>query len=260
MTGDILDREQVFFDAEADSLNDEQLVIAPDQMARYREARPSPFNMPKDTLFSLLRPLEGRRVLEYGCGMGETACHLADCGARVSAFDLSASSVAKARQRAEALGLGDQIEFDVRTAGRTGYRQMSFDVVVGEAILHHLHSDLSTIYDELAALLTPTGTAYFIEPVANSRFLQCLRNLVPIRRYATPDERQLHYDDLELMKRHGFARVEYRHFYCLGRLRRLTGGCLDRRLCWLDHYIQRSAPFLKRFYGVLLVAAHKAPL
>jgi SAM-dependent methyltransferase len=185
---------------------------------------------------------------------------LADCGARVSAFDLSASSVAKARRRAEALGLGDRIEFDVRTAGQTGYPPMSFDVIVGEAILHHLHTNLSAIYDELAALLAPTGTAYFIEPVANSRLLQGLRNLVPIRRYATPDERQLHYADLELLKQHGFARVEYKHYYCLGRLRRLTGARLTRSLCWLDHHIQRVAPFLKRCYGVLLVTAHKAPL
>src|SRR4051794_31834114 len=97
----ILADEQSYFDDDASDLDDGALVISPDQMARYRNARPHPANIPKEAMFSLLQPLQGKRVLEYGCGTGADSCHLADCGADVTAFDLSPVSIAKARRRAE---------------------------------------------------------------------------------------------------------------------------------------------------------------
>jgi SAM-dependent methyltransferase len=253
----LLASEQAFFDAEARQVDDAELAIPPEQMARYRRARRRPTNIPKETMFALLRPLAGKRVLEYGCGTGHDSCHLADCGGTVTAFDLSPVSIQKARRRAELLGLGGRIAFDVKAGGKTGYPDGAFDVVVGIAILHHLHTELDGIYGELNRLLAPGGAAYFIEPVANSRLLRALRPLVPVPRHATPDERQLTYADLELLKRHGFRRVEYHHFYCFARLKRILGEWSARPLRWIDHYAQRWLPPLKPFYGIVLVVARR---
>jgi 2-polyprenyl-3-methyl-5-hydroxy-6-metoxy-1,4-benzoquinol methylase len=255
---EVLAAEQAFFDEDAARLQDKDLVIPPDQMARYRNARPHPGNSPKDTMYSLLLPLAGKRVVEYGCGFGEDSCHLADCGATVNAFDLSPVSVQKARRRAELLGVADRITFDVKQAGRTGYETGAFDVAVGIAILHHLHTELDLIYGEAARLLKPGGVACFAEPVANSAVLRGIRPLVPVPRNATPDERQLTYADFELMKKHGFARVEYHHFHGVGRLRRVLGGRSSGALRRIDHHLQRVAPFLKPFYGIVLVRATRA--
>jgi 2-polyprenyl-3-methyl-5-hydroxy-6-metoxy-1,4-benzoquinol methylase len=255
--GAILESEQAYFDREAAGIDDSELMIAPDQMRRYREARARSTNIPKDTLFSMLQPLAGKRVLEYGCGMGEDACHCADCGAKVWAFDLSPISIRKAQRRAELLGLSDRIEFSVRTAGSTGYAPGSFDVIFGSAILHHLHQHLDEIYAELNMLLAPGGVACFMEPVANSKTLLKLRHLTPVRCDATPDERQLYYSDFELMKRHGFSSVDYVHFYNLERLQRVLGGRSARMLRRVDYYAQRLLPFLKRYYGILLVVARR---
>jgi SAM-dependent methyltransferase len=252
-----LESERAFFDREASSLSEEELRIpTPAQVERYRQARPSPFNEPKDTLFSLLMPLQGKRVCDYGCGHGEDACLLAACGAQVTAFDLSPGSIAQARRRARMHGLEERIQFDVREAGKTGYAPGTFDIVTGFAILHHLHQILPVIYQEIDSLLTPDGAAYFIEPVANSAFLRRIRRLTPVKTEATPDERQLTYDDLEPLQQY-FSEVRMHHFHGLERLNRLLGSYETGVFRWLDSQAQRLFPFLRPYYGIVLVEARR---
>jgi 2-polyprenyl-3-methyl-5-hydroxy-6-metoxy-1,4-benzoquinol methylase len=249
--------EQAYFDREADALDDGDLVIPRDQIERYRDARARASNTPKDALFNFLKPLKGKRVLDYGCGHGENACLLAACGAQVTAFDLSPSSIMKARQRARVHGLADRIRFDVCAAGDTGYSRAGFDVIVGFAILHHLHRSLPKIYAEIDRLLSPVGVACFIEPVANSATLRLLRRLVPLPADATPGERQLRYPELQQLQSHGFRAVRFQHFYCTERLHRVLGNWSQRPLRCADHYAQHLFPFLRQFYGAVLVIAER---
>src|SRR5438105_1026281 len=100
----VLERERQFFDREASRLQESDLLIPDDQVARYVRAHAGDRNMPKDAFFALERPLRGKRVLDYGCGHGENACLLAACGAQVTAFDLSPEAVAQARRRARLHG------------------------------------------------------------------------------------------------------------------------------------------------------------
>jgi 2-polyprenyl-3-methyl-5-hydroxy-6-metoxy-1,4-benzoquinol methylase len=246
--------EQQFFDQEAATLTDQDLHISTHVIARYQNARPHPLNIPMDRLFSLALPLTGKRVLDYGCGHGENACLLAACGAEVTAFDLSPVSIAQARRRASLLGLADHIQLDVRSAGQTGYAAGSFDLVTCFAILHHLHTRLDIVYEEIDRVLKHRGQALFIEPVANSPVLRTLRRCLPIKTYATPDERQLLYRDFELLGRY-FTKVEFEHFYCLERLKRVLGRFVERPLRWVDHYAQRLLPFFRKYYGCVLVIA-----
>lgn len=253
---EILAREQAFFDREAAALKDEDILMRTDQIERYRRARPSALNIPKETIFTHLLPLEGKEVLDYGCGHGGNACLLAACGARVTAFDLSPISLAKARRRAELNGLAHRIRFDQRQAGRTGYPSATFDAVLGFVILHHLHTELSAVGEEIARLLKPGGTAYFVEPMANSACLRFLRHLTPVSCYATEDERQLTYGDLEPLRRH-FSSLELFHYYCLEQLHRILGEWVRLPLRWLDHHTQRILPPLRRYYGDILIVANK---
>jgi SAM-dependent methyltransferase len=252
----VLESEQRFFDREAAQLREEELLIPADQIERYQRARPSALNIPKDTLFARLLPLEGMRVLDYGCGMGENVCLLAACGARVTGFDLSPRAIERAQQRARLQGVADRVQLDIRAAGATGYPDARFDVVTGFGILHHIHQELPRVFEEVARVLTPGGVACFIEPVANSAFFRGLRRVLPVPCDATPDERQLRYRDFEPLHRH-FTKIEYAHYYCLERLHRLLGGRCRRPLRWLDYHAQRLLPFLRRYYGALLVIAHR---
>jgi ubiquinone/menaquinone biosynthesis C-methylase UbiE len=252
----VLQREQSFFDEEARGLDDAELRIAEDQIARYRNAQSRPMNTSKDALFASLLPIEGKRVLDYGCGTGDLACELALCGANVTAFDLSPESIAKARRRAEIHGIAHRIQFDVRAANATEYPDASFDILTGSAILHHLHTELPQIYAEVDRVLAPRATACFLEPVSNSATLRFLRRLVPVKSHATPDERQLFYSDFEPLRRY-FTTVEFHHFYCLERLTRVLGDKVNKPCRWLDYHAQRVLPFLRHYYGIVLVIARR---
>ena len=85
----ILQREQAFFDHEARHISDDELRIPADQIARYRNAKHHALNTAKDELFANLLPLQGKRVVDYGCGTGDLACELALCGAEVTASILA---------------------------------------------------------------------------------------------------------------------------------------------------------------------------
>ncbi len=254
--------EQEFFDREAAELLNSDLRFAPRQIERYQRARIRSSNIPKDTLFALLNPLEGKRVLDYGCGHGENACLLAACGAQVSAFDLSPGSIEVAKKRAEVVGVADRIEFSVQAAGQLDYESGSFDVIMGEAILHHLHTMLDVISAELDRILKPQGQIGFIEPVANSALLRTLRRLTPVSYDTTPDERQMYYEDFNALKPY-FPHLEFHHFYALERLHRvlpLNPAQHDRarrRLRLLDYHAQRRWPIIRPLYGTMLIMASR---
>lgn len=250
----VLADERLFFDREAAALRDDDLILPLDQIERYRRARLGPSSIPKDVMFALLSPLEGKEVLDYACGHGVNACLLAACGAKVTAFDLSSKAIDKARRRAELHGLADRIHFDVCAAGELGYPSNRFDVVIGSAVLHHLHMALDEVCEEIVRVLRPGGTAYFIEPVANNALLRFLRPLVPIGLYATENERQLCDRDLEPLRQRLGPLVLY-HFLFLERLYRLFGERARVPLRRFDHYALRAFPFLRAFYGEVLILA-----
>ncbi len=78
-----------------------------------------------------LRP--GAVVLDAGCGWGELAMLLASAAphARVVGIDLDADSLARARRRAEALGLADRAEFRQGDAATEGPDPVDGLVAVG---------------------------------------------------------------------------------------------------------------------------------
>ena len=250
----VLADERMFFDREAAALRDDDLILPQDQIERYRQARLGPCNIAKDTMFALLLPLEGKEVLDYACGHGANACLLAACGAKVTAFDLSSKAIDKARRRAELHGLADRIRFDVRAAGETGYPSDRFDLVLGSAVLHHLHMVLPEVSEEIFRVLRPGGKACFHEPVANNALLRFLRPLVPVSLYATENERQLCYEDLEPL-RQCLGPLELHHFVFLERLHRILGERVRIPLRRLDHHALRVLPFLRPLYGEVLIIA-----
>src|ERR1044072_8152372 len=88
--------------------------------------------------------IEGKKVLDYACGLGKWSVHLAQLGARVSGFDLSgvalgrargggfapsAVAIGRARERAAYNGL--EIGFDEANAAALPYSDEEFDVAIG---------------------------------------------------------------------------------------------------------------------------------
>src|SRR5437667_11292967 len=87
---------------------------------------------------SLLGSVDGRRLLDPGCGMGEEAVYFALRGAHVTAIDISLVGVEIARKRAAYNGVEDRVRAEMMRADQTEFADESFDIVHGFGILHHI--------------------------------------------------------------------------------------------------------------------------
>lgn len=81
----------------------------------------------------------GKRVLEIGCGIGTDTVNFARAGARVTAIDLSETSLEVARRRAEIFGLDDRISFSLADAERLAETipPEPYDLVYSFGVIHH---------------------------------------------------------------------------------------------------------------------------
>jgi SAM-dependent methyltransferase len=137
----------------------------------------------------------GKVVLDYGCGPGYLTKYLFDHGAlHVTGIDVSEGEIEQARLRAAREDFENRSRFLVADAHATGLSDDSFDLIVGESILHHL--DLRVALEEIRRILRPGGRAVFLEPLWHNPLLRLGRALTPTAR--TPDEHPLTTSDWEL--------------------------------------------------------------
>jgi SAM-dependent methyltransferase len=130
----------------------------------------------------------GKVVLDYGCGPGYLTKYLIEQGAaHVTGIDVSDGEIEQARERARTHGLEDRSRFLVADGHATEFADDSFDLIVGDAILHHL--DLRRALIEIRRILRPGGRAIFMEPLWHNPLLRLGRALTPSAR--TPDEHPL---------------------------------------------------------------------
>jgi 2-polyprenyl-3-methyl-5-hydroxy-6-metoxy-1,4-benzoquinol methylase len=81
----------------------------------------------------------GKKVLEIGCGIGTDTMNFARHGAQVTAVDLSDSSLAVARKRAEVFGLEDRIRFIQADAEHLSEHvpPEPYDLIYSFGVIHH---------------------------------------------------------------------------------------------------------------------------
>jgi SAM-dependent methyltransferase len=101
--------------------------------------------------------VNGKDVLDAGCGPGWYADWLARHGAHVVAVDRSARMVALAQGRLE--GRARVIQGDVNDLGNR-LEESSFDLILSSLVLHYI-SDLPSLFLEWARLLRPAGVLVF---------------------------------------------------------------------------------------------------
>jgi SAM-dependent methyltransferase len=133
----------------------------------------------------------GKRVLEYGCGIGSYAVRLAQRGAFVQGIDISREAIERARQSAKGIG-EDRLQFVVGDAEALDFPDRSFEIVCGTGILHHL--DIARAIGEVKRVLRPGGRAVFYEPIAHNPIVNLYRVMTPSKH--TPDEHPLTMKDI----------------------------------------------------------------
>jgi len=100
---------------------------------------------------------QAEHILDVGCGIGGSALVLAECfGGQVTGITLSPVQAARARQRADAVGLGERVTFQVANALQTPFADQGFDLVWSMESGEHM-PDKAAFLRECYRLLKPGG-------------------------------------------------------------------------------------------------------
>tara|TARA_Y100000741_G_scaffold338644_1_gene298873 strand:- start:491 stop:1282 length:792 start_codon:yes stop_codon:yes gene_type:complete len=136
--------------------------------------------------------LQNIRVLDFGCGEGETSFKFIKSGAVIDGIDISEVNIQRANSISREKNVNENIKFHVMDAHNLDFEDNSFDLVFGEGILHHL--DIYKAVGEINRVLKPNGRAVFMEPLGNNPLLKIFRLFTSYTR--TPDERPLYKKDI----------------------------------------------------------------
>lgn len=126
--------------------------------------------------------IEGKKVLEMGCGDCNNAAIMAALGAEVYANDIAAASGEIVRKLNDNYKFKYPLKFIEGDFLNNKLPDKEFDFIIGKAFLHHLTVPVERLFlKETARLLEPGGEARFFEPAVNSKMLDELRWMVPVK-------------------------------------------------------------------------------
>lgn len=225
-------------------------------IARYREATDWRVNR-HQCVIKWLRDGNPKTIADFGCGSGEMAVRLAAMGHTVTGFDASPELIALAAKRAELDGVADRCTFEVCDFDGSNLKNRNFDAVLAMSIVHHLPIEMAVT--TLTGLIRPGGHAAILEPIAFSRWLQKFRDVVPVEKDVSPDERQLDNTDLaKLSKSLPFEKQRY--FYLTQRLGRVFRPAKFPRLNQIFRVFDQwllKIPGLNYFAGSIVILARR---
>ncbi|MCJ7515147.1 MAG: class I SAM-dependent methyltransferase [Dehalococcoidia bacterium] len=120
-------------------------------------------------------------IVDIGTGPGRLPVEIAKQAekARVFGVDMSEDMIRIATKNAEKAGVGDRVEFRVRTAYDTGFENNSIDLVVSTGTLHHLSQPLNA-FNEIYRILKRGGEAWLFDgrkDVTRAEFEETVRSL-----------------------------------------------------------------------------------
>ena len=113
-------------------------------------------------------PVDGKAILDIGCGAGALSKALAAQGAAVTGIDPGPEALAKAREAVPAA------RFEAASAEALPFPDASFDGAVMLNALHHV-PDPARALDEAARVLRAGCRLVVVEPLAEGTFFEALK-------------------------------------------------------------------------------------
>lgn len=184
--------------------------------------------------------LQGKRLLDVGCGLGEASVYFAIKGATVTSADLSPGMVEATERLAEVNGvkviphLSAAEDMQLATVDE-------FDVIYAGNLLHHV--DIGATIERLKPHLARDGVLVTWDPLAYNPLINVYRAIATEVR--TPDEHPLKWHDIKTFRKH-FKHVETKYFW-------LTALAIFLVMA----LIQRRSPNKERFWKVIIQEGEK---
>jgi len=209
---------------------------------------------------------ESQKLLDFGCGLGESSVLFSRIGYEVYGFDLSPNNISIAGRLARKYGVERRNHFSVSVAEKLDYPTESFDVVVGTDILHHV--DISRALAETFRVLKTGGLAIFHEPIRAPIFDRLRETAIgtwlfprqaSLDHHITEDERKLTRSDFDIIRTFD-ANFSEQRFLLFARLDRFIrnpnskhASCLEK----LDFQLFKLLPFLRNYGGIAVIVLRK---
>jgi len=257
-----------------------QFLALPDHaVAVNRETMMRTWNDPRQPAFErrrlhhralnllLAEGLEGREVLDYGCGPGDWGVWMATEGARVTLLDLSPVAIDLGLRRARASGVASRVSGTARDASDlSNFADQKFDLVFACAALHHTLKYPGAL-DELSRVLRPDGKLVLVETYGNNPVLNHARKArARLAREAVEQGEEIVIGKAQIQQlRERFRSVEVQPMHLLAMAKRLLRGrftfppvrALVAALESCDSLLLRMAPALGSYCGEAIIIARK---
>ena len=166
MSDGTLERERQFHDNWAAAIDVDGIRVAD-----YFEACTAPENR---FILRQMGDIQGKRLLDLGCGAGENSVYFAKKGAHCVATDYSPGMVEVALQLADRYGV--KIEGRTANAMALEFPDNTFDLVYASNLLHHI-PDPETALKEMHRVLKPGGKACFWDPLKHNPVINVYRRM-----------------------------------------------------------------------------------
>jgi len=238
--------EKQFFDTEWKKHAMVDFNVNPKMFALY--TKPADLSDWRQRTALLMGDLAGRRILDYGCGIGEEATYFALLGAEVWAIDASETAITLAANRARHNGMGERVHCSLSKSTHLEFADNYFDLVHGLGVLHHVTLDA---LPEVYRVLKPGGRAVFLEHMGSSRHIvPALQRILgsTSKEVASEDEQPLDYRDVHAAGKI-FTKCKVYPYHLLYRLHSLLPTSLHVLLRKFDCLLLRLCPLLKRYSG-----------
>lgn len=154
--------------------------------------------------------LKEKKILDIGCGIGDTAVYFALQGAKVYGTDISPKMISIAKTMAQNYGVNDSCKFFIGPAEKIDFSDDNFDFIFGNGILHH--TDIEPAIKEIHRVLKKNGKAVFIEPLAYNPIIKIYRKLAYEIR--SKDEKPLTISDFKIINKY-FKKMDHKEFWLL---------------------------------------------
>jgi len=222
---ELRDRETEFHDEWARSVPLEKIAV--------REAFESPAAFENRFILKQIGSLRGLRLLDIGCGLGESSVYFALQGAQVTATDLSPAMVECAVNLGKFHGV--TIEGIVSAAEFLNVPDGCFDIVYIANAIHHV-PDRKALFEQMRRALKPGGRFFSFDPIAYNPVINLYRRMAT--KVRTPDEMPLTVADIALAKEY-FTDIGHREFWVASLALFLKYYLIDRVHPNADRYWKR---------------------